>query len=121
VSECVLVLGPCLGRVGSTLQVKVGVVGEDTGLLDVTFVVVTLLLGLSLTELLVLRGGKSGGDVRLAGLDLSLLELLYLYIYILLCIGGSVGFRFVVVFNDRKTIATSRMTACGQGTERRGN
>ena len=109
VSKGVLVLLPCLGKVSPALLVPFGVVGEDTGLLDVAFVVVTLLLGLSLTELLVLGCGKSGGDVGLAGLDLSLLELL------LHCVIGCDDFFGFVSFrccfqSSINRLATSRRT-----------
>ena len=73
-SKCGRLL-PCLGRVGSTLKVELGVVLEDTGLLDVPLVVVILLLLVSVTDLLVLGGGQSCGDVRV-GTELCSLDLL---------------------------------------------
>jgi hypothetical protein len=47
-------LDPCLGGVSSSLQVELGVVLEDTSLLRVLLVGSLLLLGFSITDLLVL-------------------------------------------------------------------
>ena len=69
------VLDPGLGGVGSALQVKGSVVLELASLLDVAGVVVSLLLGLLLTELGVLGGTQTGRNVGLSGLDLANLEL----------------------------------------------
>ena len=66
-TEGVLVLSPSLVRVGSTLQVKLGVIFEDTGLSDISLVVGILLLLLGCTKLRVLLRGHTLRDVRLAG------------------------------------------------------
>ena len=51
------ILLPSLGEIGSSLLVPVSVVSEDSGLLDIFFVVVGLLLGLLRTKIGVLLGG----------------------------------------------------------------
>ncbi len=63
----VYVLGPRFVGVSSTLDVPVSVINEDSGLLYVLLVVVSLLLGLSLTKLVVLLLGESSRYVRLSG------------------------------------------------------
>ena len=63
-------LGPLLVGVGSTLDVELGEVLEDSGLLDVSGVVVVLLLGISVADLLVFGGAQSSGNVRSSS-DLS--------------------------------------------------
>ena len=62
-SEGVLVLGPVLAKIGSTLGVELGVIFEDSGLGDVSLVVGVLLALFLLSELGVLLGGKAVRDV----------------------------------------------------------
>lgn len=67
-------LEPGLRSVGSTLLVEFGVVLEDSGLLDVALVVGSLLLFVTVANLLVLSGRKSSWDVG-ASANLSSLDL----------------------------------------------
>ena len=71
VSKGVLVLGPILVGIGSTLEVEVGVIFEDSGLGDVSGIVVGLTLDLSLADFVVLLGSQSRWDIRFARGDLS--------------------------------------------------
>merc|ERR1719343_486235 len=70
------VLGPGLLGVGSTLGVPLGVILKDSGLGNVSLVVLGLLLLLFLADVVVLGGGQTRGNVRLSGLDLSELQVL---------------------------------------------
>lgn len=69
------ILLPVLGKVSSTLLVPVSVVNKDTGLLDVAFVVLLLLLGLLFAKFGVLLGSQASRNVGRSGLDLANLEL----------------------------------------------
>lgn len=73
-SEGVLVLGPVLAKIGSTLGVKFGVIFEDSGLGDVSLVVGVLLALFVLSELGVLLGGEASRNVRFR-CDLTNLQL----------------------------------------------
>ena len=68
------VLGPSLVGVSSSLLVPVGVVNEDSSLLDIAFIVGLLLGSFLGTELFVFGGSKTIGNITGAS-DLSLLEL----------------------------------------------
>ncbi len=65
------ILSPTLLGVGSTLDVELSVVLEDTGLGDVLGVVIGLLLLLTLADGIVLGGGQTGRNVGLSGINLS--------------------------------------------------
>merc|ERR1719343_1126894 len=77
------VLGPGLLGVGSTLGVPVGVILKDSGLGNVSLVVLGLLLLLLLADVVVLGGGQTRGNVRFSRFDLSELQVLL--------VSGSVG------------------------------
>ena len=68
------ILSPGLLGVGSTLDVELSVVLEDTGLLDISLVVGLLLGGFLLAEVGVVGGRESVRDVRSLG-DLTNLQL----------------------------------------------
>ena len=63
VSKSVLVLGPVLAEVGSTLGVPVGVILENSDLGNILSVVFLLLSDLSLADFVVLLGGQSRWDI----------------------------------------------------------
>jgi hypothetical protein len=61
---------PILGNISSTLHVEFSVIFKDTCLLDVAFVVVLLLGDFFVTDLLVLDGSQTSGNIRSSS-DLS--------------------------------------------------
>jgi len=59
------VLGPCLLGISSTLDVKVGVILEDSGLGNISLVVGGLLALFTLSDVAVLLGVQARWDIRL--------------------------------------------------------
>ena len=71
VSQSVLVLGPVLAKISSSLGVEFSVIFEDTGLGDISLVVIGLFLLFLSAEILVLLGGQAIRDVRLSLFDVT--------------------------------------------------
>ena len=83
VTQSVLVLGPVLAEIGSSLCVKFGVIFENTGLVDISLVIVGLSLDLLFTDFIVLLQGQSVWNIGFSGLDLTESQLV---IGIVLCV-----------------------------------